>query len=243
MAVWIIGDPHLSFSVDKPMDIFGEAWKKHWERLQENWARDVAEDDTVIIAGDISWGMRPEDAIADLEFIHKLPGKRKILLRGNHDYWWTTRKRVENLFLENGLHSLEIFQNEATCLDSSEGRILMVGSRGWSCPGDEDFSKEDEKVYKREVQRLQISLADAKKKMQKEDFVSVLGVMHYPPVNRMGLGSDFSELLEGFPVDICCYGHLHGHAAWHGFEGERNSVRYVKVSADFLSFQPKKIFV
>lgn len=240
MAIWAIGDTHLSHSVDKTMDVFGAGWANYTKRIAENWCALVKPEDIVLVVGDISWGLKPEEAVEDLQFLDRLPG-RKILLRGNHDYWWTTRKRVENLFVDNGIKSLEIFQNEALILEEAGKKILLIGTRAWKNPYDDDFNKEDEKVYLREIERLKLSLEEAKEIIRTETVEERLAIFHYPPVTKDGIKTEFAHLICEFGVNQCCYGHVHGHAARMAYEGSLDACYFHKVSADFLGFKPKRI--
>ena len=159
MALYILGDPHLSFSVDKPMDIFGERWKNHAERIKENWLRSVGAEDTVILAGDLSWAISLEEAKADLEFLHRLPGK-KILLRGNHDYWWETLAKMKRIFEQNGWEDFAVLQNDCVL---TEG-VAICGTRGWSLDGG---GEQDQKILRREAMRLEMSLKSAPSEAEK----------------------------------------------------------------------------
>lgn len=250
MAVWVIGDTHLSTLVEKPMGIFGPRWENHQERLAANWSAIVGSADCVIIAGDISWALQAEEAIADLRFLDHLPGRRKILLRGNHDYWWNTRAKVERLFRDADLQTLQVFQNEAILLTEAQRPLILVGTRGWKLPTDEDFLAEDEKIYKRECERLRLSL-EASRAFQGQQGhenpesesdhstdLPLLAVMHYPPVTRDGRGSGFSELLEQYHVKHCYYGHVHGMAGSRSFRGERNFITYQNVACDQVDCTP-----
>ncbi|NCC83538.1 MAG: serine/threonine protein phosphatase [Clostridia bacterium] len=248
MAVWVVGDPHLSLGGDKPMDVFGPNWERHQERLADNWRALVGEEDCVIVAGDVSWALRIEDAVPDLRFLDSLPGKRKILLRGNHDYWWTTRRKVTLLLEENQLTTLQIFQNEAILLEEAALPLLMVGTRGWKLPFDEDFSAEDRKVYLREVERLRLSLKAAADLRQSDgeggtqgNRIGLVAVLHYPPVSRDGRGSELSDLLEAACVKACYYGHVHGYAGRQSFRGERNGIEYFNIACDQIDCTPQKI--
>jgi predicted phosphohydrolase len=236
MTLWGIADTHLSLASDKPMDVFGPSWENYVGRLKQGWQSKVGPEDTVLILGDISWALKLEEAVADLTFLHSLPGKRKILLRGNHDFWWTTRTQVQGLIEREGLDTLELFQNEALYIE--EYKALLVGTRGWKIPTDDSFSREDEKVYKRELNRLDLSIQQGKKIKDKEDVKSILGLMHYPPLARDGRPSDFALKMEDFGVSICCYGHVHGPAGRQAFSGLRGSCSYMKLSSDLVDFTP-----
>ena len=228
MGLFAIADLHFSFSTDKPMDIFGENWKNHSERIIENWRAVVGAGDTVLLPGDLSWGMRMEDAAADLDVIYGLPG-RKILLGGNHDYWWKSSSKLEARypgmrFLKN---DSDVYEDWAIC-----------GSRGWLCPNDVQFTEQDRKIYEREQIRLRLSLDAAMKKGAEQ----IILMMHYPPMNDKMENSDFTALFLEYPVKKVIYGHLHGgenHA--RGFQGERDGVEYLLSASDYLEFCPKRI--
>lgn len=228
MALYAIGDLHLSLSVDKPMDIFGEAWVKHEEKIKQSWLEHVRDEDTVLIPGDISWATTFEDAKIDLAWIDALPGK-KLLLRGNHDYWWTSLKRMseafpEMVFIQNNYYEYETH--------------LICGSRGWVCPNKQNFDPHDEKIYKRELIRLKLSLDSARKASKKP----IIVMTHYPPTNEAYEPSGFTELYEAYGVSKVIYGHLHTDVSFKcGMQGEVNGVDYQLVSSDYIGFQLQKI--
>ena len=228
MGLFAIADLHFAFSVDKPMDIFGENWKGHSQKIIANWKEVISEEDTVLLPGDLSWGMRIEEAAADLDVIYGLPG-RKILLGGNHDYWWKSSSKLEARypgmrFMKN---DFDLYEDWAIC-----------GSRGWLCPNDIRFTEQDKKIYEREQVRLRLSLDAAMRKGAEK----IILMMHYPPMNDKKEDSAFTELFKEYPVRKVVYGHLHGaesHAT--GFEGVRNDVEYQLVAADYIDFCPKRI--
>lgn len=226
MRIYAIADLHLSLSTGKPMDVFGEAWRDHAGKLEQNWRSLIGEDDLVLIPGDISWAMRLSDALPDLAFIGRLPGK-KILLKGNHDYWWSAIGRVRAA-LPPGMRAL---QNDAI----AEGGVGICGTRGWLCPGASAFAETDEKIYRRELDRLRLSIAALPEAHTR------IAMLHFPPFCEKEGGSGFTELLEAAGVKTVLYGHLHGEANRTAFEGERNGVRYHCVAADKLDFRPKEI--
>lgn len=199
MKVYAISDLHLSTVCDKPMDIFGKAWENYFELICEDWRTKVTEEDLVLLPGDFSWAMRMEDAIPDFEEVAKLPGA-KVILRGNHDYWWNTLSQVRSSIPE-GFYAL---QND--CLRF--GNILICGTRGWVCPDGDNLSAEDKKIYLRENERLRLSL----QAMQKERTVNdkVIAIMHYPPFNGRYDDSDFIKQFISADVKTVAYGHLHG---------------------------------
>ncbi|HQE10525.1 MAG: metallophosphoesterase [Dethiobacteria bacterium] len=229
MAIWAIADLHLSHDRAKPMDIFGPCWENHAEKIAANWRRLVGGDDLVIVAGDISWAMQLSEAAADLNWIASLPG-RKLLLRGNHDYWWSSISKVRAA-LPPGMAALQndhyVFEDWAIC-----------GSRGWICPGEEGFDSEhDEKIYRREIGRLELSLESARLAGRER----IVAALHYPPFNRQGSPSGFTELLERYGVSYCVYGHIHDEGRDRLFQGERGGVNYIFVAADGVDFTPVRV--
>ena len=221
MAVYAISDLHLPAG-QKPMDIFGPHWIGHFDRIRADWRERVKPEDTVLLPGDLTWAMRLEDAAEDLQSIGELPG-RKILLRGNHDYWWSSIGRVRRA-LPEGMFAL---QNDAMLLD---GR-LYAGTRGWTLPGP-DAAEEELKIYRRERMRLEMSLKCAHR--LSED-APITALLHYPPLTDDEPG--FSDILEAYGVTDCVYGHLHGPAIFGAVRGLRGSVRYHQVSCDGLDFR------
>ena len=221
MAVFAIADLHLP-AAKKPMDIFGPHWKDHFQRISADWIDRVTEDDTVLLPGDLSWAMHLEEAADDLDSIGKLPGK-KILLRGNHDYWWSSIGRVRRMLAEN----MYALQNDSLLLD---GR-LYAGTRGWILPG-ADAAEDDLRIYARERMRLEMSLKHAR---ARDAGLPIPVMMHYPPLTDDNPG--FSDLLEAYGVIDCVYGHLHGASIHGGVRGMRGSVRYHQVSCDGLGFK------
>ena len=227
MKVFAISDLHLSKVIPKPMDLFGPRWKDHWERVQANW-QCIGQEDLVLIAGDISWAMYLEDALPDLLDIGRLPGK-KVMIRGNHDYWWNSVKKVREV-LPEGMFAL---QNDAVNL----GGLTVCGTRGWSCPGSVGFGPEDKKLYQREVIRMELSLKAAEKIR-----TGPLAVMiHYPPFNERQEPSGFVELFSRYGVDKVIYGHLHCRSCQCAFEGVLDGVEYILTSCDHLELQPTPI--
>lgn len=221
MAVYAISDLHLPARV-KPMDVFGEHWKNHFERIQADWNARVRAEDVVLLPGDLSWAMRLEEAIEDLNSIAALPGT-KLLLRGNHDYWWSSIGRVRRALSENTL----ALQNDSVLLN---GR-LYAGSRGWTLPA-EDAEADDVRIYNRERLRLEMSLKNAR---ARDALAPITVMMHYPPLTDEQPG--FSDILEAYGVKDCVYGHLHGAGLYGAVRGERRGVRYHQVSCDGLDFR------
>lgn len=225
MRVFAIGDLHLPGGQEKPMNVFGAQWDDHFARIAADWRDKVGEGDLVLIPGDISWAMTLEQAEEDLRAIGALPGG-KLILRGNHDYWWSSIGRVRAA-LPDGMHAL---QNDAFL----SGEVLIAGTRGWQTPGSKEFEAADEKIYLREVQRLELSLKDARKK---SGTLPILAILHYPPFNEQQEDNGFTQLLEGYGVARALYGHLHGRSVHTAFQGVRNGIDYRLVSCDALQFR------
>lgn len=234
MKIYAISDLHLSFgeNIDKPMDKFGEGWENHAGRLEKVWDEKISEGDLVLIPGDISWGLRIDEAAADFEWLHDRPGI-KIVSKGNHDLWWG---RINYL---NSLYDDVIFlQND--CYVPKCGDIVIVASRGWPYPGSEEYTEHDEKIYARELQRLKLGLEAAKKKAPD---ARVIACLHYPPSDPAGRKTGFTDLLEEYGVWKCVYGHLHGWPAFgRGIKGQLRGVEYQLVALDYLGAQPKLIY-
>lgn len=230
MRLFAIGDLHMSGGGDKPMDIFGAQWDRHFLHIQENWERQVGPEDTVLIPGDISWAMKLEDAVPDLETIGRLPGK-KVICRGNHDYWWHSITRVREA-LPEGMIAL---QADAADL----GEWVVCGTRGWLIPvSNTEMAAEDRKIYRREVQRLQMALDRA---VEMAGSRPIVVMMHYPPLLKGERQSDFTTILEEHGVTAVVYGHLHGPGIMAGFNGVQQGVVYTLVSCDSIGFSPKEV--
>lgn len=224
--VYAIGDLHLCLSAaDKSMEVFGARWEGYLARLDAAWEASVSDADLVLVPGDVSWAMRLSEAGEDLALLGRLPG-HKVLLRGNHDYWWSSYARVAAALPQN----TSAIQNNVY----TAGGIAVAGSRGWLTPVHGGFSEErDRAIFERERIRLKLSL-DA---LPADTYNFVM--LHYPPFSEKGEPSPFVELMEQYPVRQVVYGHLHGHAASHAFEGERAGITYTLASADHLAFCPK----
>ncbi len=228
MSIYAIGDVHLSLDerIEKPMDVFGPRWANHAERLRENWLETVGEEDIVIICGDISWGLRLDEAMADLLFLDALPGI-KIITKGNHDLWWNSVSKLNKIS-----DRMTFLQNKAYLLD--EGTAIC-GTRGWICPGTEGFDEHDRKIYDREILRLRMSLDDAVSQGARE----IIAALHYPPSNDKFEASGFTNTLEEYGVKTCIYGHLHSKDAFkNGYKGIWNGVDYKLVSLDYVEAKP-----
>ncbi len=230
MSLFAIGDLHLPGGEDKPMNVFGSGWDRHFERISDAWRADVTEKDTVLIPGDISWAMRLEDALPDLEAISLLPG-RKVLIRGNHDYWWSSISRIRGL-LPPGMIAL---QNDAADLEEA----VVCGSRGWMIPTeDTPLDPENLKIYQRELQRLRLSLEAGKRMAAGRPLIAML---HYPPLYARERSSGFTDLLEEYGVSQCVYGHLHGNGIRAAWNGPERGVTYHLTSCDSLDFKPVRL--
>lgn len=229
MSIFAIGDLHLSLACDKPMDIF-PGWHNYVAEITKNWKAQVSDSDTVVLAGDISWGMTLEEAAADFEYINALPGK-KVILKGNHDYWWNSRRKMEAFFESWGLSTLSILHNSFVASPSEN--IAICGTRGWML---EDSAPHDQKVTAREEGRLKASL-EAARPFGLEPVV----FLHYPPVFGNGISGGIIDLLREYGVRRCFYGHLHGAACAQAFEGNYLGIEFTLVSADHLKFSLKRL--
>lgn len=227
MALYAISDLHLDLNGDKPMDVFGQNWFQHDKKIKDNWVKRVKDEDTVLIAGDISWSMKIEDGINDLQWIHNLPG-RKIMVKGNHDYWWVSITKLNNLY-----EDMKFIQNNFFVYED----YAICGTRGWICPGGENFKAHDEKIYTRELARLRLSLDAA----VKEGFKKFIVMIHYPPMNEKLVESGFVEIFKEYSVEKVVYGHLHGPSLTKALNGEKDDIEYILTSGDYLDFNPIKI--
>lgn len=236
MAIFAIADLHLSFEAEKPMDIYGGQWINHTEKVRENWNALIKPEDTVIIPGDTSWALRFEEALTDLRWISELPGQ-KVFIKGNHDLWWNSVSKLNALF--DNMYFLQNTYYEA------EG-YAICGSRGWISPEDDEFTAHDEKIYKRELGRLRMSLESAAKagfgKKYDGDKGKIIGVVHFPPANDKKKRSGFTDLFEEYGAEKVIYGHLHGKDAYgNGLRGIRNHIEYILTSTDYLKCKPALI--
>ena len=227
MAVYAIGDLHLSLGCDKPMDIFA-GWNDYVKRIEENWRRQVNPEDTVALVGDISWGMTLEMALNDFQFIESLPGK-KVLIKGNHDHWWNSKTKMMTFFESNGLSSLTILHNDCVYAES----LALCGTRGWLL---EEQSGNDAKLSLREEGRMRASLESAKASGLKP-----VALVHYPPIFADSVSGGMLDIMKEYGVKRCYYGHLHGAACSQAFEGNCMGIDFTLVSADHLKFSLKKI--
>ena len=224
MALYAISDLHLSLSGDKPMDVFSEEWKNHDMRIRENWLKKVKEEDTVLLAGDLSWSMKLQGGKEELDFVAGLPG-RKIIIKGNHDYWWGSITKLNSMY-----DNMDFIQNNFFSYED----YAICGTRGWVIPGSSLFKEEDEKIFRREVLRLKMSLDAAKKR----GFQKFIVMIHYPPVNETFKDSEFTDIFEEYGVETVIYGHLHGKSLQRVMTGERKGVEYILTSCDYIGFDP-----
>ena len=226
MKLFAIGDLHLSGGAEKPMNIFGDHWEGHFERISADWKNRVGAQDAVLIPGDISWALQLRDAVPDLRAIGELPG-RKVLIKGNHDYWWSSLTQVR----EAVGGDMSVLQHSAADL----GPWVVCGTRGWVFPTPgAPLDAENEKIYRRELARLKLALEEAARVAGGRP---VIAMLHYPPLFDTVRDTEFTALLEAFSVHTAVYGHLHGAGIRAGFTGEHNGVRYALTSCDSLDFR------
>ncbi len=234
MSIYTIGDLHLSFSQDKPMDIFGKNWENHELKIKEDWLKKVKANDTVILPGDFSWAMHLEDTYLDFKYLNELPGK-KILLKGNHDYWWTTVTSMKKYLEEKDFCTIDFLYNNSFEIENK----IIVGTRGWSF----QESENSKKMINRESQRLELSINSAIEKfgMEKE----IIAFMHYPPIVKTVLLEnnhlEFYKIFKKYNIRRCYYGHLHGKSHLDAVTGEVGEIEFNLVSADYLDFKLVKI--
>ena len=228
MSLFVIADLHLSLGTDKPMDVF-KGWDNYVERLKKNWDSIVTADDTVVIAGDISWAMKLEDAVSDFKFIHERPGK-KLILKGNHDYWWSTKNKIDNFMTQNGFKDINIVHNSACMV----GNSAVCGTRGWMYNSE---SEEDKKIVNREVGRLKASINEAIKLGAKP-----IVFLHYPPVYDVFVCTEILNVLKEYNISDCYYGHIHGtHAYKRAPVGDYQGVKMHLISCDYIDFCPQLV--
>lgn len=225
MSLFAIADTHLSFGTDKPMDSF-PGWNDYVDRIEKNWNKIVTDDDTVVIAGDISWAMNFDELKADFDFIEKLNGK-KIILKGNHDYWWNTSKKMNDFIESQRYKTISILFNNSYDIDG----VSVCGSRGWLFDVDDEH---DEKVLNREVGRLRLSLESAVND-------EIIVFLHYPPVTTDTKCDEILNLLKEYGIKKCYYGHLHGVAAKKAIDDVVDGIEFRLISCDRLGFVPKLI--
>ena len=223
MKVYAISDLHLSINNPKPMNIFGPVWDNYLEEIVEDWNKKVTDEDVVLLAGDLSWAMKLEDAKTDINFLKDLKGK-KILLRGNHDYWWSTISKVRNILPEN----IYALQNDSLVL----GDYIFCGSRGWIVDDSKMTDSNDKKIFERELIRLEMSLKEAK--LKQDNNQEIICLMHYPPFDKNNESTRFTDLIEKYEVKTVIYGHLHGKVPNVKEVLNLNGVNYYLTSCDMV---------
>lgn len=227
MAIYAISDLHLSFGNNKPMNIFGVNWENHEDKIKQNWKQKVTDSDLVLLPGDFSWAMYLKDTYKDFEYLNQLPGK-KLLLKGNHDYWWTTLNKMRSYLKENNFENIDFLYNNSYLYDNK----IIAGTRGWQ----DSNTNEDKKIIKRENLRLELSIQDGIKQYGKNKEVIVC--MHYPPFNNyQELKMNFIETMTKYNVTTCIYGHLHGETGHkEAKEGKFKGIDFKLVSCDYIDF-------
>ena len=234
MSIYVIGDLHLSFSQNKPMDIFGKNWEKHDEKIKNDWLSKVKKEDFVVLPGDFSWATYIEDAYLDFKYLNELPGK-KILLKGNHDYWWTTVTSMKKFLEDNKFCNIDFLYNNSLEYEDK----IFVGTRGWSF----QESENSRKMINRENQRLELSIQDAIKKYGNNK--EIIAFLHYPPLISKNLLEnnclEFYKTLKKYNIKRCYYGHLHGKSHAEAVIGNVEGIDFNLVSADYLDFKLLKI--
>lgn len=226
--IWALGDLHFDPVGDKPMDIFGEKWEKHEEKIIEHWKKVVLPEDLVLLPGDISWGLKLKESEKDLRIIDELPGK-KIISKGNHDYWWSSLNKMNALDLK----TIEFLSNNSFLYNG----IGIYGTRGWMSKDTQGFNENDETIYKRELNRLMNSLNSG------SDVDKKIVMLHYPPFDQNLKPNEFANLLSENGVDLCIYGHLHAEGHKFVVEGEIDGVEYKCVSSDYVDFKLQEILI
>lgn len=229
MSIYAISDLHLAFNKNKPMEIFGDNWKEHYIKIKSDWESQVKEDDLVLLPGDFSWAMDLKGNLEEFRYLEELPG-RKILLKGNHDYWWNSLTKMRNFLEENNIKTIDFLYNNSYLFED----YIIVGTRGW-----EDSNSEDDlKILKREWLRLELSLKDGVSKYGTDKKIIVN--MHYPPFIE-NADVDFINLMEKFNVKYCIYGHIHGKIDKEIETLENTKIKFKLVSCDYLNFRLYKI--
>ena len=229
MALYAIGDLHLSFGTDKPMDIFGGGWDNYIEKIKSGFSS-LKPDDVCVLCGDTSWAMQLEDSLLDFRFISELPGK-KIMLKGNHDYWWTTATKMRSFFIQIGSSDIDILHNNCFFYNGN----AICGTRGWITEGETDTGH-NLKIMAREAARLRASLQAAGEAEEKLCF------FHYPPRYKGAVCRDIIDVMNEFGVKKCWYGHIHSKGRRYAVRGEVEGITYEMVSGDFIDFVPQKVF-
>lgn len=215
------------------MDVFGGVWENYMEKIKENWNKVVTQKDWVLHCGDLSWSTYLEESTADFEFLSELPGK-KILCKGNHDYWWTTLNKMNKFLRENKMHDIFFLHNNSYVCES----IGICGTRGWVNPSSPGFTEHDAKIFNRELIRLELSLKD----LEGKDYDEIVVMLHYPPFYPDKGSREFLDILKNYDVQKCIYGHLHGDALKDAIEGVVDGIEFIPTSCDKLNFKPLKLY-
>lgn len=226
--IFAISDLHLSFSADKPMNVFGSRWDHYEQRLMQNWQNTVAKDDVVLMPGDISWATYVKDAVCDFNYLEQLNGQ-KVISKGNHDYWWETLSKLNAFLQTNGFSTVQFVHNTTAVF----GNVAVCGTKGYPETEQEPDNDEERKLYRRELLRLEHAICEAKKTGAEKTIV----MLHYPP----GANSAFARAIQEAGADFCVFGHLHGGYFGNAVQGNVRGVEYRLVSCDYLKFQPLKL--
>lgn len=224
MSIYAISDLHLSFNTNKPMNVFGDIWQEYEEEIKNNWISTVEKNDIVILPGDFSWETYLENTVLDFKYINDLPGK-KLLLKGNHDYWWTTLTKMRRFLKEKNFENIDFIYNNSYMFDN----YIIAGTRGWSVP----LTQEDSKIIEREKIRLRLSIEDGVKKYGNN--IPIITCMHYPPTK------EFIDVMKNYNVEKCIYGHLHGNAHKNVKEGIVDGIELIMTSCDYTKFKLIKL--
>lgn len=228
MALYVISDLHLSAGVQKPMDVFGGKWQGYMEKIEKNWRAVIRPEDTVIIGGDVSWGINLQEALPDFKLLNDLPGK-KIILKGNHDLWWSTVSKMKRFFTENEIENIDFLFNNCFIYDN----IGICGTRGWFY--EENFKEQhDEKIFRRELLRLEASFQAARKQNAEELYC----FLHYPPLHAGFRCAEIIELMQRYQVTHCIYGHLHSESQRYAVTGLHEGIHFLLTAGDYIDFMP-----
>jgi predicted phosphohydrolase len=229
MAIYAISDLHLSLGTDKPMDIFG--WGDHASKIKDYWNNKITNEDYILIPGDISWAINLEEASADFDFIDRLPGN-KVLSKGNHDYWWCTRRKFEKYCSEKGFDSFKLLHNNTIELEN----YTVCGTRGWKSLDDDTFSDDDARIYNRELERLRLSLEEGQKTGKE-----IVLMLHYPPFDSKHRPNKFARIMKKYNVKRCVYGHVHSRYQQSWRNETIDGLQYFLVSSNIIDFNPVRI--
>lgn len=230
MAIYAISDLHLSFNTDKPMNIFG--WENYENKIKDDWNKKVANNDLVLLPGDFSWELKLQNTYKDFKYLSELPGK-KLLLKGNHDYWWTTLKSMREFLQKNEFGNIDFIYNNSYEYENK----IIAGTRGWNLI---EETQEDARIKQREVLRLENSIKCGIREFGEDKEIIVC--MHYPPITKECIESEFTKVLEKYNVKKCIYGHLHGKSQLNAIEGNYKGIEYKMVSCDYTNFEIQRLY-